>query len=277
MGRGESGSAVARDRRRASRAGAAVAPGPGGVHQRAHRGPARLAAVLGPPFVGHAAYLPHIHLPWWAMALAFAATDMFVLHVQARRETQSISLSEIPLVLGLHFAAPMAMLAGRLIGSAAVMVAYRRSPPLKIVFNLSLARVGDLPRPDDLPGTRAGDPGGRASDLAGGLRRRLRGRRHGRRRHLLRHRRPRRRGRPAGAVLRGRIAEGARTGGDPRPGLRGQPRRHARERMAAGRASASCCCSPSAPTRPWPRSTSTSSGCTGSARRSAARWSSTTS
>ena len=32
----------------------------------------------------------------------------------------------------------MAMLAGRLIGSAAVMVAYRRSPPLKIVFNLSL-------------------------------------------------------------------------------------------------------------------------------------------
>ena len=32
----------------------------------------------------------------------------------------------------------MAMLAGRLIGSAAVMIAYRRSPPLKIVFNLSL-------------------------------------------------------------------------------------------------------------------------------------------
>jgi diguanylate cyclase (GGDEF)-like protein len=97
-----------------------------------------VAAVLGPPFVGQASYLSHIHLSWWAMALAFAATDMFVLHVQARRETQSISLSEIPLVLGLHFAAPMAMLAGRLIGSAAVMIAYRRSPPLKIVFNLSL-------------------------------------------------------------------------------------------------------------------------------------------
>ena len=97
-----------------------------------------VAAVLGPPFVGHASYLSHIQLPWWAMALAFAATDTFVLHVQARRETQSISLSEIPLVLGLHFAAPMAMLAGRLIGSAAVMIAYRRSPPLKIVFNLSL-------------------------------------------------------------------------------------------------------------------------------------------
>jgi diguanylate cyclase (GGDEF)-like protein len=97
-----------------------------------------VAAVLGPPFVGQASYLSDVHLSWWAMALAFAATDTFLLHVQARRETQSISLSEVPLVLGLHFAAPMAMLAGRLIGSAAVMVAHRRSPPLKIVFNLSL-------------------------------------------------------------------------------------------------------------------------------------------
>jgi diguanylate cyclase (GGDEF)-like protein len=97
-----------------------------------------LAAVLGPPFIGHRPYLPGVHLAWWAMALGFAATDMFVLNVQARRETQSITLSEIPLVLGLHFAAPMAMVAGRLLGAAVTMVCYRRSPPLKIFFNLSL-------------------------------------------------------------------------------------------------------------------------------------------
>ena len=47
------------------------------------------------------------------MALAFAATDVFVLNVQARRETQTISLSEIPLVLGLFFAAPLALVIGR--------------------------------------------------------------------------------------------------------------------------------------------------------------------
>jgi hypothetical protein len=79
-----------------------------------------------------------VDLPWWAVALAFAATDMFVLNVQARRETQTVSLSEIPVVLGLFFAAPGALLAGRLLGSAAAMIGYRRSPPLKIAFNLSL-------------------------------------------------------------------------------------------------------------------------------------------
>jgi diguanylate cyclase (GGDEF)-like protein len=97
-----------------------------------------LAAILGPPFIGHQPYLSDVRLPWWAIALGFAATDIFELNVQARRETQTISLSEIPLVLGLHFAAPMAMLAGRVIGSAAALICYRRSPPLKIVFNLSL-------------------------------------------------------------------------------------------------------------------------------------------
>jgi len=97
-----------------------------------------LAAVLGPPVIENAPYLPDISLAWWAMALAFAATDLFGLHVQERRETQTITLNEIPLVLGLHFATPMAMLAGRTIGSLATMVFYRRSPPLKIVFNVSL-------------------------------------------------------------------------------------------------------------------------------------------
>ena len=85
------------------------------------------------------------------MALAFAATDTFAPRRPGGRPS-SISRSEIPLVLGLDFAAPLAMLAGRLIGSAAVMIAYCRSPPLKIVFNLSLfvPRKGP-PRPATTP------------------------------------------------------------------------------------------------------------------------------
>jgi diguanylate cyclase (GGDEF)-like protein len=97
-----------------------------------------LAGWLIPGLVELPAYLSHVALPWWAMALAFAATDMFVLNVQARRETQTISLSEIPLVLGLYFASPIALIAGRALGSAAAMIAYRRSPPLKITVNLAL-------------------------------------------------------------------------------------------------------------------------------------------
>ena len=94
--------------------------------------------------------------------------------------------------------------------------------------------VGDLPRPDDLPGAgarharspgrapgwRPTPPPSRADVMGvvaiscviaardGGVR-------------------------PPGAVLRRRVAEGARHGGDLRPGLRDQPVRHARERLAA--------------------------------------------
>ncbi len=97
-----------------------------------------LTAWLAPTLVELPPYLSHVELPWWAVALAFAATDVFVLNVQARRETQTISLSEIPLVLGLYFAAPLALIGGRALGSAVAMIVYRRSPPLKISVNLAL-------------------------------------------------------------------------------------------------------------------------------------------
>ena len=78
------------------------------------------------------------------MALGFAATDTFVLHIQARRETQTISLSEIPLVLGLYFAAPMAMLVGRLVGSAAVMIVL---PPVAAAEDRLQPGAARCPRP----------------------------------------------------------------------------------------------------------------------------------
>jgi diguanylate cyclase (GGDEF)-like protein len=97
-----------------------------------------LAGWLTPGLVDLPPYLTHVALPWWAIALAFAATDVFVLNVQARRETQTISLSEIPLVLSLYFASPIALIAGRALGSAVAMIGYRRSPLLKITVNLAL-------------------------------------------------------------------------------------------------------------------------------------------
>jgi diguanylate cyclase (GGDEF)-like protein len=98
-----------------------------------------VAALVGPPLQTTDALMAHLALPWWAIVLAFAATETFVLNIQVRRETQTISFSEIPLVLGLFLAAPLALLVGRILAAAAVMVAYRRSPPLKIGFNLALA------------------------------------------------------------------------------------------------------------------------------------------
>jgi diguanylate cyclase (GGDEF)-like protein len=97
-----------------------------------------VATAIGPHYLHHPPYLPDLALPWWAMALAFAATETFVLNIQARRETQTISFSELPLVLGLFFAAPWALVAARVLAMGAVMVGRRRSPPLKVAFNLSL-------------------------------------------------------------------------------------------------------------------------------------------
>jgi diguanylate cyclase (GGDEF)-like protein len=98
---------------------------------------AGLGIALLPP-LGGAALIPSLQLPWWALTLGFVVAEVFVLNIQARRETQAISFSEIPLVLGLFLAAPFAMLVGRVLASGAVMILHRKSPPLKIAFNLAL-------------------------------------------------------------------------------------------------------------------------------------------
>ncbi len=79
---------------------------------------------------------PGPHLSWWLVAAMFAVTEVCVLHVQVRREAQTISLSEIPLVMALLFAAPGVAIVGRLIGPLVVFVVRRRRP-LKIAYNVS--------------------------------------------------------------------------------------------------------------------------------------------
>ncbi|MDQ6650143.1 MAG: EAL domain-containing protein [Actinomycetota bacterium] len=79
--------------------------------------------------------VPGPHLRWWMLMPAFVVSETFVLHVQVKREARTISLSDLPLVLGLFFAAPGALLAARLVGSVAVYVLWRRQHPLKAAFN----------------------------------------------------------------------------------------------------------------------------------------------
>ena len=163
-----------------------------------------LAGWLIPGLVDLPPYLSHVALPWWAMALAFAATDVFVLNVQARRETQTISLSEIPLVLGLYFAAPLALIVRTGPGLGRAMIGYRRSPPLKITVNLALILSETALAIALFRALSPEEPGCRPRDVAGRVRRRLRRRPHGRGGHLLHHRRTGRRGRRPVAALRRR-------------------------------------------------------------------------
>src|SRR5262249_6887155 len=66
-----------------------------------------------------------VHLPWWTMVVMFAAAEMVVLHLQIQREAQTVSLSEIPLVIGLFMATPSSMLVGRIVGSFLVFTLQR--------------------------------------------------------------------------------------------------------------------------------------------------------
>ena len=58
------------------------------------------------------------HVTWWKLALAFAAADVvFDIHLDIHSDTYSISLMEIPLVIGLFLANPLAVVGGRVIGT----------------------------------------------------------------------------------------------------------------------------------------------------------------
>jgi diguanylate cyclase (GGDEF)-like protein len=83
-------------------------------------------------------------VPWWAFAIFFAMTESAVFHVQVKREAQTVSISELPLVIGLFFAAPGDLLLGRLLGSFLIFVLYRRSSPLKTGFNTALVLTETL-------------------------------------------------------------------------------------------------------------------------------------
>jgi signal transduction histidine kinase len=76
-------------------------------------------------------------LPWWALAIAFGVAEIYVVHVRIARDAHSLSLSEIPLVIGLAYASPGALVVSQLVGVAAALVFHRRQNPRRVAFNLS--------------------------------------------------------------------------------------------------------------------------------------------
>ncbi len=83
--------------------------------------------------------VPPMNVAWWMLAIAFALTGIYATHLTVRSESHTLTLTEIPLVVGLALAAPGALIAGRLVGSALALIVYRRLPPRKVAFNLALA------------------------------------------------------------------------------------------------------------------------------------------
>src|SRR5205814_1509294 len=69
-----------------------------------------LATVVFRFWVDNTSLPGALHAPWWALALGFGAAEVFVIHLEFRRDTHSISLSEIPIVMGLFFGSPAALI-----------------------------------------------------------------------------------------------------------------------------------------------------------------------
>jgi diguanylate cyclase (GGDEF)-like protein len=75
-------------------------------------------------------------MPWWALIPMFYAAERTVVHFSFNRHSHSFSLSEIPLVLGLFFASPAAVVVGHAAGSLIALSLHRRQNLQKLVFNV---------------------------------------------------------------------------------------------------------------------------------------------
>lgn len=77
------------------------------------------------------------HIAWWVLIPLFYVAERTVVHFSFNRHAHSFSLSEIPLVLGLFFAAPWAVVLGQAVGSFAALVLHRRQSAQKLFFNVA--------------------------------------------------------------------------------------------------------------------------------------------
>ena len=87
--------------------------------------------------VGLSAPVPSVHIPWWALALAFAATEISVVHVHFRRSSHTLALGELPLVVGLLFCAPGEVMLAWVAGAALVLVFTPGRVAVRVAFNLA--------------------------------------------------------------------------------------------------------------------------------------------
>ena len=69
------------------------------------------------------------------LAVMAYLAEVFVIHLQIRRDAFSFSLSEVPLVLGLFFCNPLALIVGQLVGRGTALVLNRHQSALKATFN----------------------------------------------------------------------------------------------------------------------------------------------
>ena len=83
-----------------------------------------------------------VDIPWWLVALGFAAAERWVVHLHFRRSTHSLSLGELPLVAGLLFLPAHELVLAGLVGSTLALAFDREIPVFKAFFNLAQFTLG---------------------------------------------------------------------------------------------------------------------------------------
>ena len=82
--------------------------------------------------------LRHDLLPALAVMAIFFISEGFAIHLRVRRGGHAMSVSEIPVVLGILTVAPAVLLVARLVGGTVGLFVLRRQRGLKLAFNVAL-------------------------------------------------------------------------------------------------------------------------------------------
>ncbi|MBI2711048.1 MAG: sensor domain-containing diguanylate cyclase [Actinobacteria bacterium] len=82
-----------------------------------------------------------VQISWPLLALAFAAAEASVVHIEVGDDAHSFTLNELPLVVGLFLLGPWALVAARVTGGALTMAWTNRRSPVKLLFNVGLFAV----------------------------------------------------------------------------------------------------------------------------------------
>ena len=103
-----------------------------------------LAAAVAVAAAGLQAVLPggapavDVPVAWLLLVVAFGVAELVMFNVQLRRESVSLSISTIPLVVGLFVAEPSALITARLLGAGVALLCLRRQPGIKAASNLAM-------------------------------------------------------------------------------------------------------------------------------------------
>ncbi|MHB8572022.1 MAG: putative bifunctional diguanylate cyclase/phosphodiesterase [Candidatus Dormibacteria bacterium] len=90
--------------------------------------------VAGP--VSWIDYSPPQHMSVLLGVLLFVLVELLIVRLHFQKDTQSFTLSEVPVVLGLFMLTPHELIGAQLAGSLVVLAVVRRQMPLKLLFNL---------------------------------------------------------------------------------------------------------------------------------------------